>query len=64
MATLTTARAALVAGGGSLVVEAAPAGLALEPWGPPPPSFAIMQRLKQRFDPERRLNPGRFVGGL
>jgi glycolate oxidase FAD binding subunit len=63
-AALTTARAALVAAGGSLVVEAAPAGLALEPWGPPPPSFAIMQRLKQRFDPDRRLNPGRFVGGL
>ena len=63
-AAIITARAALVAGGGSLVVEAAPVGLAVEPWGPPPPSFAIMQRLKQRFDPERRLNPGRFVGGL
>jgi glycolate oxidase FAD binding subunit len=63
---LTTARAALIAGGGSLVVEAAPAALRaqLDPWGPPPPAFAIMQRLKQRFDPDRRLNPGRFVGGL
>jgi glycolate oxidase FAD binding subunit len=64
VAAITAARAALVAGGGSLVVEAAPAGLAIEPWGPPPPSFAIMARLKQRFDPDRRLNPGRFVGGL
>jgi glycolate oxidase FAD binding subunit len=61
---ITAARAALVAGGGSLVIEEAPAGLAVDPWGPPPPSFAIMQRLKRRFDPDGRLNPGRFVGGL
>jgi FAD/FMN-containing dehydrogenase len=33
-------------------------------WGPPPPAFALMQRLKNRFDPEQRLNAGRFVGGL
>ncbi|HEU4726320.1 MAG TPA: FAD-linked oxidase C-terminal domain-containing protein, partial [Kofleriaceae bacterium] len=61
---ITAARAALVAGGGSLVIEEAPDGLGIEPWGPPPPSFAIMQRLKRRFDPDGRLNPGRFVGGL
>jgi glycolate oxidase FAD binding subunit len=61
---IAAARAALVAGGGSLVIEQAPAGLAIDPWGPPPASFAIMQRLKRRFDPDGRLNPGRFVGGL
>jgi glycolate oxidase FAD binding subunit len=62
---LAAARAALVADGGSLVLEAAPAELrGVDPWGPPPPAFAIMQRLKQRFDPDGRLNPGRFVGGL
>jgi glycolate oxidase FAD binding subunit len=66
ISTVTCARAALVAEGGSLVVEAAPPELraAVDPWGPPPPSFAIMERLKRRFDPEGRLNPGRFVGGL
>ncbi len=66
IAAVTTARAALVAEGGSLVVEAAPAALhaAVDPWGPPPQGFPIMQRLKQRFDPDGRLNPGRFVGGL
>jgi FAD/FMN-containing dehydrogenase len=50
----------------ALVVEAAPAELraAIDPWGPRPPSFAIMERLKRRFDPDGRLNPGRFVGGL
>jgi glycolate oxidase FAD binding subunit len=63
---VTAARAALVAEGGSLVVEAAPAELraAIDAWGPRPQSFAIMERLKRRFDPEGRLNPGRFVGGL
>jgi glycolate oxidase FAD binding subunit len=36
----------------------------IEPWGPPPESFALMRRLKQNLDPHRRMNPGRFVGGL
>lgn len=51
---------------GSVVVEDAPDGLrgALDPWGPPPESFPIMQRFKKEFDPHRVLNPGRFVGGL
>jgi glycolate oxidase FAD binding subunit len=65
-AAVTAARAALSAEGGSLVVETAPAELraVVDPWGPSPPAFSVMERLKQRFDPERRLNPGRFVGGL
>ena len=62
---LTAARAELVSGGGSLVVEDAPDALAdIDRWGPPPAGFSIMQRLKRRFDPDGRLNPGRFVGGL
>jgi glycolate oxidase FAD binding subunit len=65
-AAVSAARAALVAEGGSLVVEDAPAELraVVDPWGPLPAGFSIMQRLKQRFDPQGRLNPGRFVGGL
>jgi glycolate oxidase FAD binding subunit len=60
------ARAALIEGGGSLVLEDAPAAVRAEvdPWGPPPAAFPIMVELKRRFDPDRRLNPGRFVGGL
>ncbi len=63
---LTLARSGLVRLGGSLVVDAAPAGVRgkFEAFGPLPSAFPIMQELKQRFDPERRLNSGRFVGGL
>jgi glycolate oxidase FAD binding subunit len=59
---LERARAAVA----SLVLEEAPAAVRAEvdPWGPPPPSFPVMAELKKRFDPDRRLNPGRFVGGL
>ena len=44
----------------------APAAIrpAVDPWGPPPPSIDLMRALKERFDPDRRLAPGRFVGGI
>ena len=58
------ARADLVRRGGSLVVHGAPAGLRVDTWGPPPPALFLMQRLKDNFDPDHRLNPGRFVGGI
>ncbi len=63
---LEAARSALHAAGGSLVLQAAPPSVrrTVDPWGPPPPAFAQMKRLKDNFDPDRRLNPGRFVGGL
>ena len=49
-----------------VVVEAAPLALRplLDPWGPPPESLALHRALKDRFDPEGRLAPGRFVGGV
>jgi glycolate oxidase FAD binding subunit len=60
-------REELRAEGGSVVVESAPPELkaGLDVWGPvSSESFAIMKRVKQEFDPNGILNPGRFVGGL
>jgi glycolate oxidase FAD binding subunit len=51
--------------GGALVVLDGPAEVkaAIDTWGPVP-AIDLMQRVKERFDPERRLAPGRFVGGI
>jgi len=64
---LRQARAVVESAGGHLVaIECDDPALRerFDPFGTPPPSFPIMKRLKERFDSERRLNPGRFVGGL
>jgi len=51
---------------GHAVLAAAPTALKrdLDVWGPPPPALAIMKEIKQRFDPQGVLNPGRFVAFL
>jgi glycolate oxidase FAD binding subunit len=66
VAVLERARAVAEAAGGALVVLEAPESVrtAFDRWGTPPPAFALMRALKERFDPERRMNPGGFVGGL
>ncbi|HEX9291887.1 MAG TPA: hypothetical protein VF904_20395, partial [Anaeromyxobacteraceae bacterium] len=63
---VAAARAALSRLGGALVLSAAPAAvrLAADVWGPPPPALPLMRRLKDQLDPDHRLAPGRFVGGL
>jgi glycolate oxidase FAD binding subunit len=63
---IADARAALAPLGGSLVVTAAPAAVRalLDVWGPAPASLAVMRRVKHELDPDRRLAPGRFVGGI
>lgn len=63
---LRSARERMTAVGGSLVVEAAPAPVrsAIDVWGPAPPALPVMRSLKERLDPQRRLAPGRFVGGI
>lgn len=63
-------RPALEADGGALVVERAGPGVkhALAPhggvFGDPGPGRALMQRLKDAFDPRRVLAPGRYVAGI
>jgi glycolate oxidase FAD binding subunit len=51
--------------GGSTVLRCAPMKrkVNLDVWGPVP-ALALMRRLKDQFDPEHRLSPGRFVGGI
>lgn len=51
---------------GSLVVLHAPPEVkpSVDVWGPVGEVFPLMRGLKERFDPGRILNPGRFVGGL
>ncbi|HEY2313797.1 MAG TPA: FAD-binding protein, partial [Streptosporangiaceae bacterium] len=58
-----------VAGGppsvASVVVVCAPAEVldAVDVWGPVP-SLRLMRAVKDRFDPEHRMAPGRFAGGI
>lgn len=33
-------------------------------WGPPRDDFGLMQRVKEKFDGQGNLNPGRFIGGI
>jgi len=65
---LALTRASLVAARalGHATVLTAPASLrrCIDCWGPPPPDFALMQRVKAALDPDGVLLDGRFVGGL
>jgi glycolate oxidase FAD binding subunit len=51
---------------GRRVVERAPVAVKqqCQVWGPPGDDFALMRAIKASFDPQHRLNPGRFLGGL
>ncbi|WP_242614435.1 FAD-binding oxidoreductase [Actinomadura roseirufa] len=62
---LTALRAVLARYRGVAVVRYAPRDVRdeLDFWGPVPP-MALMRRVKDQFDPDHRLSPGRFVGGI
>jgi glycolate oxidase FAD binding subunit len=51
--------------GGTVVVVDAPveAKQTTDVWGPVP-ALGLMRRVKDQFDPDHRLAPGRFVGGI
>jgi glycolate oxidase FAD binding subunit len=58
-------RARLLSVGGAVVIlqpGALPADISH--WGPPPAAIEIMRSIKREFDPQRLLNPGKFVGGI
>lgn len=59
-------RGRIAALGGSLTLEAAPAAVRarVDVWGPPSGALPLMKAVKNRLDPEARLSPGRFVGGI
>ncbi len=51
--------------GGALVAENWPSAHgALDVWGKPSGPIALMQAIKNQYDPHGILNPGRFVGGI
>jgi glycolate oxidase FAD binding subunit len=58
-------RAAAAETGGHAVVLTAPAEVRerVDLWGPVE-GLALMRRVKQQFDPDGHLAPGRFVGGI
>lgn len=64
-AAVSELRAAVAPYDGSVVVLQAPVALKrrLDVWGPVP-AAAVMRRIKDRFDPEHRMAPGRFVEGI
>lgn len=63
---LPALRTALAPHDGTAVVLRAPDAVrdALDHWGPVGDALPLMRRVKHRFDSERRMSPGRFVGGL
>lgn len=52
--------------GGHAVMFTAPADAKenIDVWGPPPPTLALMRKIKNQFDPKGLLNPGRFIAGI
>jgi glycolate oxidase FAD binding subunit len=60
-------RAAVADHAGYVVVTGGPVAVRrrIDPWGPiPEDTLALMRSIKATFDPDGRLNPGRFVSGL
>ena len=66
--TIESLRVRLGGGSSSVVVESCPPTVkdGLDVWGGTvdPVALRIMKSIKEKFDPHKTLNPGRFVGGI
>jgi glycolate oxidase FAD binding subunit len=59
-------RARLRGDGGMVVILRPSSNLSedIDRWGGSPPAIEVMRAVKREFDPDRLLNPGKFVGGI
>ena len=59
-------RKSVVSSGGTLFIEKAPyeAKAEADAWGDAGATLSLMRTLKEAFDPQSLLNPGRFVAGI
>jgi glycolate oxidase FAD binding subunit len=58
-------RASVEAAGGKVVLRRGGSNLSgVDPWGSPPDTQAIAQRMKDLFDPSAVCNPGKLPGGI
>jgi glycolate oxidase FAD binding subunit len=58
-----------IQGGTTLLLARSPSTIGAETWaivteGELPNAIPLMREIKRRFDPNRTLNPGRFLGGI
>jgi glycolate oxidase FAD binding subunit len=54
-------------GGTAVILQRGALSADIDPWNDPahpPPALDVMRAIKQEFDPQHLLNPGKFVGGL
>jgi glycolate oxidase FAD binding subunit len=51
-------------GGNAVILRRGALPESIDAWGDPPPAIELMRSIKREFDPQRLLNPGRFVGGI